>query len=459
MFAFVGPSYTLATRTADVQRSVNMFPAPIESGSGKSQYMLKSIPGLTAFCDDMTGEGRAAFEINGRAFCVVGATFYEVLSNGTATNRGTLSTSTGRVDIDANSIEVFMVDGFTGYGFNLASDTFTENTRVENIGGSKRTAYLDQYAIYAPVGSAFYISSLAASGVIDDLDFASAEAMPDYLVSFIVCNRQLYLFGSKSTEIWINTGAADFPLQRYEGMVMSVGCAAVHTPRILNGAPVWVGSDMAGAGSVWMAEGYTPRRISTRAVEEALRSSSDLSAATAYVQHWNGSYFYCLNLPGVDTTWCFDALTQSWHERAELEGGIYQQHRVMCCFKFAGVDLGLGSDGVLYTWSDDVHNNAGDTLCRERISPHNATMDGKRHFFGAFEVDCDRGGGGVAMLRYSNDGGATWTDWKQRSLGDTGHYQQRVLWNITGSARDRVWHLRCTDDVPFNVVHAFAEGA
>jgi hypothetical protein len=457
MFPFVGPSYTLSTRAADVQRSVNLYPAPIESGSGKSAYMLQSIPGLTVFCDDMTGEGRACFEINGRAFCVVGYTFYEILSDGTATTRGTLLTKTGTVDIDANSLEVFMVDGVSGYRLDLASNTFTQNTRVSEIGGSKRTAYLDQYAIYAPTGSAFFISSLAESGTIDDLDFASAEAAPDYLVSFLVCNRQLYLFGGKSTEIWINTGAADFPLQRYEGMVMSVGCAAVYTPRILNGAPVWVGSDSAGAGAVWMAEGYIPRRISTRAVEQALRASTDLSAATAYVQHWNGSYFYCLNLPGVDTTWCFDALTQSWHERAELTDGVYEQHRVIGCMKFAGSDMGLGSDGVLYSWSDTVYSNAGDTLCRERVSPHNATMDGKRHFFGVFEVDCDRGGGGVAMLRYSNDGGATWSDWRQRSLGATGAYRQRVLWSINGSARDRVWQLRCTDAVPFNVVHAFAE--
>lgn len=456
MFSFVGPSYTLAARTADVQRSVNLYPAPVESGSGKSQYMLQSVPGLTVFSDEMTGEGRGCFELNGRAFCVVGSRFYEIATNGTATERGVLTTSTGPVDIDANSLEVFMVDGQTGYKFVLATDTFSLNTRVRDIGGSKRTAYVDQYSVYAPPGSAFYLSALADSSDIDDLDFATPEGKPDELVSFVIANRQLYLFGKSSTEIWINTGATDFAFQRYEGMVMGVGCAAVYSARVANGVPAWVGSDNSGVGSVWMANGYVPQRISTRAVEESLATSTDLSQATAYVHQWRGSSFYCLNAPGLETTWVFDFLTQSWHERAELVSGSYTQHRGVGCMVFNGQSLMLGTDGVLYTISADTYSNAGDTLVRDRISPHNATMDGKRGFFGAFEIDCERGAGGVAMMRYSNDGGATWSDWRQRSMGELGKYQQRLIWNLSGSARDRVWQVRCTDAVPFNIVHAQA---
>lgn len=456
MFPFVGPSYTLAARTADVQRSVNLYPAPVESGSGKSQYMLQSLPGLSVFCSGMSGIGRGCFELNGRFFCIVGTKFYEVSHAGLATERGTLSTGVGVVDIDANSLEVFLVDGVTGYKFTLATNVFATNTRVADIGGSKRTAYLDQYAIYAPQGSAFFISSLADSGAIDDLDFASAEGRPDELVSFVVANRQLYLFGKSSTEIWLNTGATDFPLQRYEGMVMGVGCAATYSAQVANGVPVWVGSDNSGTGSVWMANGYVPQRISTRAVEEAMSSSSDISQAVGHIHQWRGSSFYCLNLPGLDTTWVFDFLTQSWHERAELVGGVYMPYRAVDYSVFGNKSLMLGSDGVLYQLDADVYDNAGDVLVRDRISPHNATPDWKRGFFGSFQIDCERGAGGVAMMRYSNDGGSTWSDWRQRSMGELGKYQQRLIWNLSGSARDRVWQVRCTDAVPFNIVHAQA---
>jgi hypothetical protein len=459
MIPFVGPSYTLNTRAADVQRTVGMYPAPVESGSGKAAFMLAAVPGLVTFCDTMTGIGRGCFELNGFGYCVVGNRLYRISTDGAASDIGTLVSNAGPVEIDANSNELFLVDGITGYTFNFASEVFVAASRVSDIGGSKRTAYLDQYAIYAPDGSQFYVSGLGDAAAIDALDFASAEARPDKLISFLVCNRQLYLLGAKSAEVWLNTGGSDFPLSRYEGMVMSVGCLAPYSARVLNGAPVWLGSDESGQGSVWMAQGYQPKRISTRSIEEAFKRSTDLTLATAYTHQWRGSYFYCINLPGLDTTFCYDALSQSWHERAELSNGDHSQHRVMGCMSLGGHDLALGSDGVLYRWDAETNNNAGDTLLRERVSPHNATMESQRQFFGAFEVDCDRGLGGVVLMRYSNDGGATWCDWKQRSLGELGHYRQRLIWNCNGSARDRVWHVRCTDDVPFNIVHAFSEMA
>lgn len=46
---FVGPSYDLAVKKADVQRSVNLMPTPIESGMGKAPMFLKPVPGLTQF--------------------------------------------------------------------------------------------------------------------------------------------------------------------------------------------------------------------------------------------------------------------------------------------------------------------------------------------------------------------------------------------------------------------------
>lgn len=51
MIPFVGGSYELARKKSDTQRTINMCPTPIESGSGKSALYLQSIPGLTAFSE------------------------------------------------------------------------------------------------------------------------------------------------------------------------------------------------------------------------------------------------------------------------------------------------------------------------------------------------------------------------------------------------------------------------
>lgn len=49
MIRFVGPSYTLNTREADVQRAVNLFPVFNEAPGGKSVAYLDQIPGLQVF--------------------------------------------------------------------------------------------------------------------------------------------------------------------------------------------------------------------------------------------------------------------------------------------------------------------------------------------------------------------------------------------------------------------------
>lgn len=49
MIKFVGPSYQLNARKADVQRLVNMHPVVTEAPGGKSFAYLDQTPGLTVF--------------------------------------------------------------------------------------------------------------------------------------------------------------------------------------------------------------------------------------------------------------------------------------------------------------------------------------------------------------------------------------------------------------------------
>lgn len=49
MIPFIGPSYSLNTAKADIQRSVNLFPVTNEVAGGKTEAYLQSIPGLDAF--------------------------------------------------------------------------------------------------------------------------------------------------------------------------------------------------------------------------------------------------------------------------------------------------------------------------------------------------------------------------------------------------------------------------
>lgn len=54
---FVGGSYLLNARKADVQRAVNLLPVVNEVAGGKSIAYLDSVAGLTPFSTDTTVSG------------------------------------------------------------------------------------------------------------------------------------------------------------------------------------------------------------------------------------------------------------------------------------------------------------------------------------------------------------------------------------------------------------------
>jgi hypothetical protein len=62
-----------------------------------------------------------------------------------------------------------------------------------------------------------------------------------------------------------------------------------------------------------------------------------------------------------------------------------------------------------------------------------------------------------AMLRWSNDGGHTWSNIYEVSAGQVGQYTQRVIWRRLGRARDRVYELSVSDVTPWRVIDAYLE--
>ena len=456
----VGQSYNLTTRKADVQRSINLFPSIVESGSGKSPAILQSIPGLTLFSTP-TGAVRGLFYTSENSmYAVAGNKFYHISSLGVATEQGTLSTATGSVDITQNLNQIIIVDGANGYTYTFAGNIFS---RINDAAfyGSDRVGVVDGYAIFIkPNSQVFYISAVDDANTYDGLDFASAEGNPDNLVAIVADHAQVVLFGSSSTEIWEDIDGNDFPFARNNGARIETGCIAAHSAKKLDNTVIWLGSDERGGGMVWKLSGYTPVRISTQAIEEAIQSVTDLSGAVAYTYQQDGNSFYVLNIPGLLTSLVFDVATGAWHERAELVDGEYTKHRGTCHAYAYGKHYVGADDGKIYQYDATANTNNGDILVRDRITPHQATPDYDQQVFGSLQVDCEVGhgvAGGVAptlTMRYSNDGGYTYGAWHSVSMGAVGKRLQRCIFRRLSSAYDRVWQIRCTDDTQLNIVGA-----
>lgn len=59
-----------------------------------------------------------------------------------------------------------------------------------------------------------------------------------------------------------------------------------------------------------------------------------------------------------------------------------------------------------------------------------------------------------AMLRWSDDGGSTWSNEHWVTIGQTGKYKNRAIWRRLGQARDRVFEVVVTDPVKAVIVSA-----
>jgi hypothetical protein len=446
----IGPSYSLQTRKASVQRCINLMLRAIEPGNEKAGFYLQQIPGLVRFAT-LGGEVRGALVIGSTLFVVAGSTLYEVSATGIGTVRGTLQTAAGPIDMAYGATQLVIVDGPNGYVLTLATNAFGRITDPDFY-GSARVGYVDGFFIFIrPNSQQFYISAIDDASTLDALDFASSESSPDDITAVLVTQREVWLFGEVTTEVWFNAGGADFPFARVQGVTIEVGCIAPHSAQKADNSVFWLGQDNNGAGMVWRADGYKPMRISTHAVEEALSASTDLSSAAAYCYQQNGQTFYCLNVPGVEATWVYDASVGQWHERCEISGGVLSQHRALVHAYAHRKTLAGDAAGYLYSLDTDTYTNDGDVIYRERTSPHTSSPSRKRVFFKSMRLNVEagitpQGVQPVIELQYSDDGGATWGNWIARSVGDVGQYKFQVWWFRLGQAFDRVWRVRCTDN-------------
>lgn len=415
----------------------------------------------------MKARGMIANSAGNALFIVLDSTLYKVGPSGLRTSIGTLLTRRGPVGMKIGLTQLVITDGAYGYVYDLLTGVFAQITSEAWL-GSATVEYLDGYFSFIdPNSHTWYISAIEDALTLDALDFATANASPDKLVGQVTTGRVLVLFGEVSAEVWQDSGGADFPFERNSGAFLEVGLLGAFTAKEIDNTVFWLGRDDRGAGMVYRLEGFRPNRVSTMAVEQAIQKAindgEDMADAVAYTYQQHGHSFYCLQVPGLTTTWCYDVASGMWHERAELVDGDYAQHRGRFHAYCYGKHLISGDDGLIYEYDVDANTNAGDVLVRDRVSPHFATPSLDRLTFPRFELDCTVGHGkpdgsqADVMLRYSNDGGFSWSSWRTATLGAIGEKTARARFLRCGSARDRVWQVRCTDDVQFAIINAVIE--
>jgi hypothetical protein len=449
----IGGSYYLNDRKTAVQRTINMYPMLVEGLGEDSPLVLESVPGLS-LVSDMGASIRGIYNADGRMFLAVGGLLKEMSTAETFTDRGALQSASGYVSMVNGTNQLAMVDGANLSVLNLDSNTIAAVT-VAGWRGSKQVEFIDGFFIFvSPATEQFYITAIDNATVLNALDFSSADSQPDLIVAQISRKRELYLFGTRSCEVWIDSGAQAFPFVRYQGTPIDVGLVGGRAVTRAADTLVWVGQTERGGPYVYKMVGFQPVRISHQSVEQQL-AAADYTNATVWTYQEAGAEFVCINAPGMPTTWCWDASTEQWHERGELSVGAWAPFRVEHQAYFNGAHY-VAAGTKLYKLSRSYHDLAGDALVRERTWPHLVTPSLEPRSYHGLELRCTTGDAvtGSITLEISNDGGSVFGAPLQRSLGAVGRRQQRVRWLALGTCAgggSRVHRLRCSDAVALTI--------
>lgn len=465
---FVGPSYALRSASADSQRTINLYPDINETQQGKANIFLMGTPGLKHFLTPnnsaTTDKIRGMFvDSKDNFYIVCGFNFIQITYDPVDNIYlqkvlGILNTNTGPVSIAENGFQICIVDGDNIYIYIYDDGTFSQYT-PDGWQGSDTVSYFSTYFVFVKRNSAqFYISKPYDGTKIDPLDFASKEGSPDNLVATLPINQTIWMFGSKSIEIYYNSGA-DFLLSVMDGGFIQYGCIAPFSVAIINNAPIWLGRDANGGGTIYMANSsYQPVRISNLAVEYSIQNFENITDAIAYSYQEEGHYFYIINFPSAQTTWCYDMTTQMWHERQYFNTitGQAERHRSQYHVYWRNKHIVADYDkNIIYEMSLNYYDDNNEGIQRIRRSPHQFGENLQRLTFREFQLDLDVGtpydlsyaNEPQISLRYSNDGGKTWSAYLQQGLGKAGNYKKRIIWRRLGMARDRVWEVSISDPV------------
>ena len=452
--------------------------------------------------------------VTDRLFAVASNILYEVARDGSVTARGTLRSVSGFVGMANNNQQLMITDGSfiyilclvqytytisnfaltvpqtypvqpagtllsydatnNVYTYVVPANTFTTvlpNT-IDDVGnpntpqaGSTCT-YMDSYLVTHENGTATFSISDNNNGLSwDGLDQAQKEGSPDQIVAVAMFHRNLIIFGQYTSEIWYDSGATTFPFAPIQGVYMETGCAAPFSVCNIDNTVYWVGYDKKGWGMVFKLNGYLPQRVSNHAIEKVINDTGSAPLINAYAYQEEGHSFIVINAPNLGTTLVYDASQDMWHERQSIDfsGNLTRDRAGFHAFAFGQHLYFDYQTADVYTGSLNYYMDGVQPLRRIRISPH-MHKDLKYIFFRSLQIDMETGVGldgspaigadPQGILKYSNDGGYTWSKEYYCSLGKIGAKKARVRYKNLGRARDRVWWFEIVDPVKSVLVDA-----
>lgn len=440
-------------------RHINAFVEQVQEGQPPLPIYAPGGLTLRATITD-GGAGRGLIEVGDSLYIVSGQKLVKMDINWSVTDVGGIPGSTNVFmarNARASTAQVAIV--LDGNKYVLENNTLTDISDTDLPPPSSVT-FSDQRVIYTIRDGRLFWSDIDDVTSIDALSFATAEGAPDGLVRGYGHRLDIWLFGSKSTEIWRATSSTTNPFQRVGGGFIPRGCSAEHSVASLGETMFWVGDD----NIPYMAPGYQMVPLNHPPVVRDLESISSRESIVGWTYSQGGHEFYVLT--SDEWTWQYNKTTGKFFERQSYNSDRW---RIQTGTSFNNYTVVLDNVGKVYTVDANVYDeNGNDMVWTVRSSPMHAFPNriSVDRFYADFvtgvglnSTDTDLSAPQVG-LRYSDDGGLSWSRQRLRPLGALGRRDVRVVWDglgITGRA-GRIWELSCSAAVARGFRYAAIEG-
>lgn len=454
----LGSSKQSRSKRNNNQRTVNMYP---EFGGSKTPIALYRTPGLTTVGSIGNGPCTSNGEVfNGKLYFSSGVEVYAIDTAEAVTLIGIMLPGGGRVTMESSQNYLVLVDGLNGYTYDG-----TVFAKITDASFPSTTTHIDvmngRWLAIDPDTGNFFMSAIDDPTTWSALDFANAEAQPDKLRALKVINDVLYLLGEYTAEGWYFSGNADFPFSPIQGGVSNVGISAKYSLASNDDVMLYVGETKEGGVAVVKQVGTNSQIISDVNINWQLDSISNTSDAEGSIYYQAGHIFYILTFPTDKRTFCYDLMAPdefSWTERESFNlgrwrvSGIgYFNNKVYC---------GNYLNGDLYALDFNNFQENGEVLKWMRITPPIHQNYNELTFW---ELVIDIAGGQdssvdpAMMMRYTDDGGYSWSDELRANLGKTGERSTKAFWTQLGNSYERTFEITGTDNVNVELLGSYID--
>ncbi len=414
--------------------------------------ILLPMPGChPQFDSGVAAEVRGLKKAKGVLYSVVADKFYQVDEDGSFTERGTLNTSAGALQIEFNSLQIMIHDYTSGYIYTLSDNSFVEITD-EDFPTPNGLTFQDGFFLVLARSTGQIWKSGALDGTTwAPLDFTTAEANPDDAIGILSSQRELLIMGTDTIEPFYNSGNADFPFERIDGVLIEEGLAAKRAYAKLDNTIYWLSTEL---NIMRVGENYQAVNVSNSTIASEINSYSSVEDAFFYDLEFEGNAFLVCVFPSGKATWVYNAKNQGWNKWDSYPDDDYHRGN---CYEYAyGMYLaGDRDNGIIYKLDKDVFTDNNQMIKRIFTIPR-IRLNRDFIFLHTLEFNMEYGVGLDAAvqgsdpkmnMRYSTDNGNNWSNYREVSLGKIGQYDNVIRYNGLGGGIEFDIECRITDPV------------